>query len=88
MALTITIELNNLEEKCIRYFAASPEEWVNNLVQSRIFSSKEEIYAAEVKRMTADPNIENIPANKDKVVEAADIVYASDISNILPPATV
>ena len=38
----------------------------------------DKIYALEVKRMTDDPDIASIPADKDAVVLAADIQSAAD----------
>lgn len=77
MALTITIELNDLEEKCVRYFAADPQEWASNFVQARIFATKQEIYQAEVRRMTLDPTITSIPADIDTIVLQANVKYAN-----------
>lgn len=78
MAMTITVELNDLEEKCMRFIAVSPEEWVKNLVASRVFAAKQEIYQTEVQRMTADPSINTIPADIDTVVMQAEVRYADE----------
>jgi hypothetical protein len=89
MAMTITIELTDLDEKCMKYFAADPEEYVNNFIQARIFSTKQEIYQNEVRRMTADPNITSIPADVDTVVSQANIRLASEqpeLPLMTPPA--
>ena len=88
--MTITIELDDVEEKCIRYFAADPEEWARNFVIARIFAAKQEIYQSEVRRMTADPDIKNIPADIDIVVAQANVKYANsqpEIPPMMPPAT-
>ncbi len=85
MAMTITVELSDLDEKCMRYLAASPEEWVRNFVASRIYAAKHEIYELEVRRMTADPTITTIPADVDTVVAAAQVRYANEPTP-LPPA--
>jgi hypothetical protein len=84
MARTITVELNDLDEKCMRYLAANPDEWVRNFVTARIFAAKQEIYQTEVRRMTADPAITTIPADVDTVVAQADIRFA-DVQPDLPP---
>jgi hypothetical protein len=84
MARTITVELNDLDEKCMRYLAANPDEWVRNFVTARIFAAKQEIYQAEVRRMTADPTITTIPADVDTVVTQADIRFADEQPE-LPP---
>lgn len=78
MTMKITIELTDLDEKCMRYAAASPEEWVKNLVESRVYAAKKEIYEAEIRRMTEDPNIDIIPANIDEVVANAEVRYADE----------
>jgi hypothetical protein len=88
MAMTIVLEFNDLEEKCLRYFAADPEEWARNFIEARIFAAKQEIYQAEVRRMTDDPAVTSIPANVDVVVEQANIRYANEqpeIPSMLPP---
>jgi len=76
MARTITIDLNDLEEKCMRYVVADPQEYIQNLVDSRVFAAKQEIYEAEIRRMTADPSVTNIPADVDTVVSDAEVTYA------------
>ncbi len=86
--MTITIELNDIDEKCMKYFAADPQEWVKNFTAARIFAAKQEIYQAEVRRMTADPNITSIPADVDTVVAQAEIRLASDqpdLPQMAPP---
>jgi hypothetical protein len=88
MAMTITINLTDLDEKCMRYLAADPEEWVQNFVDARIFAAKQEIYQTEVRRMTVDPNITSIPADIDTVVEQAEIRYANEqpeLPSMVPP---
>lgn len=88
MAMTITIELTDLDEKCMRSFAADPQEFVANFIHARIFAAKQEIYQKEIRRMTADPSITSMPADIDAVVEAAEIQYASlqpEIPAMTPP---
>ena len=90
MAMTITVTLNDVDEKCMRYLAACPEEWVNNFVQARIFAAKQEIYHAEIRRMTADPTVQSIPADVDAVVRDAEIRYANtqpEIPAMVAPQT-
>ena len=75
---TLTIELTETQEKALAYVAASPQEWAENAVHERCRIAIDEIYDAEVARMTADPAITNIPADKDAVVLAADIQSAAE----------
>ena len=76
--MKITIELTPTQEKALAYVAASPQEWAENAVHNRCSIAIDEIYAMEVARMTADPDITSIPADKDTVVLAADILSAAD----------
>jgi len=88
MAMTITVQLDDLEEKCMRFMAASPEAWVQNFVHARVFAAKQEIYQAEVRRMTADPEVTSMPADVDTVVAQANIRFADEqpeLPSMLPP---
>jgi hypothetical protein len=75
---TLTIELTPTQEKALAFVAASPQEWAENAVHNRCRIAIDEIYSAEVARMTADPAITSIPADKDAVVLAADIQSAAE----------
>lgn len=86
MSMTITVELTDLDEKCMRYLAADPEQWVQNFVAARIFAAKQEIYQSEVRRMTADASITSIPADVDTVVSQAEIRYANEQPDLPPMA--
>ena len=77
---TLTIELTAAQEKALAYVAASPQEWAENAVHNRARIAIDEIYDAEVARMTADPDITSIPADKDAVVLAADIQSAAAVN--------
>lgn len=88
MSMKIVLEFNDLEEKCLKYFAADPEDWARNFIEARIFAAKQEIYQSEVRRMTADPSIKSMPADVDAVVEAANIRYANvnpELPSMMPP---
>jgi hypothetical protein len=71
--MNITIELTETQEKALAYVALSPQEWAEHVVHNRCRQAIDEIYNMEVARMTADPDITSIPADKDTVVLAADI---------------
>ena len=74
---TYTIELNDAEVKAMEYVALSVQNWADNALQNRARQAMDEIYDAEVARMTADPTITSIPADKEAVVLAADIKSAA-----------
>ena len=74
---TYTIELNDAQVKAMEYVAFSVQDWADNVLQNRARIAMDEIYDAEVARMTADPTIASIPADKEAVVLAADIKSAA-----------
>ena len=78
---TYTVTLNEAQQKAMEYVAYDPAEWVKNVVENRARLAIEEIYQSEVKRMTADPSITSIPADKDAVVNAAEIKTAKQMSD-------
>jgi len=75
--MNITITLTAAQEKGLAYVAMSPQEWAENAVHNRCRQAIDEIYATEVARMTADPDITTIPADKNAVVLAADVQTAA-----------
>ena len=74
---TYTIELTDAETKAMEYVAFSVQDWADNALQNRARIAMDEIYNEEVARMTADPAITSIPADKEAVVLAADIKSAA-----------
>jgi len=76
--MNITITLTAAQEKGLAFVAMSPQEWVENAAHARCSSAIDEIYTAEVQRMTDDPTITSIPADKEAVVLAANIQSAAE----------
>ena len=74
---TYTITLTDAEVKAMEYVAFSVQDWADNALQNRARIAMDEIYNEEVARMTADPAITSIPADKEAVVLAADIKSAA-----------
>ena len=74
---TYTTTLTDSEKKAMEYVAVSVQAWADNALQNRARIAIDEIYNSEVARMTADPDITSIPADKDAVVLAADIKSAA-----------
>ena len=70
---TYTVELNEAETKAMEYITADVQAWVDNSLKNRARIAIDEIYADEVERMTADPEITSIPADKNAVVLSAEI---------------
>jgi len=77
MATTYTVSISDAEKKALEYIAVSVQDWIDNAVDNRARIAIDEIYNAEVARMTADPDITSIPADKDQVVLDADIKSAA-----------
>ena len=77
MATTYTVSITDAEKKALEYIALSVQDWLDNAVDNRARQAIDEIYNSEVARMTADPDITSIPADKDAVVLAADIKSAA-----------
>ena len=74
---TYTTTLTDAEVKAMEYVAFSVQDWADNALQNRARIAMDEIYNEEVARMTADPAITSIPADKEAVVLAADIKSAA-----------
>ena len=74
---TYTITLTDAETKAMEFVALSVQDWADNALQNRARIAMDEIYDTEVARMTADPTITSIPADKEAVVLAADIKSAA-----------
>jgi len=68
-----TIILTEAEEKAFAYIALDPQEWIQNAATVRARIAMEEIFQSEVQRMIADPEITEIPADREAVVLAANI---------------
>ena len=77
MATNYTVSISDAEKKALEYIALSVQDWIDNAVDNRARIAIDEIYNMEVARMTADPSITSIPADKDAVVLAADVQTAA-----------
>jgi hypothetical protein len=73
-----TVELTEVEDKGMSSITASTQDWVENAVKNRARQAIDEIYNNEVARMTADPDISTIPADKNQIVLDADIETATE----------
>jgi hypothetical protein len=72
------INLTEAENKALAYVVLDPAEWIQNAATERARIAMEEIFQAEVSRMLQDPDITEIPANREAVVLAADIKSAAE----------
>lgn len=72
------ITLTEAQEKALAYIAADPTEWIQNAASERARIAMEEIFQMEIQRMLSDPTIQQIPADREAVVLAADIKSAAE----------
>ena len=68
-----TIELTEAENKALGVVAFDQLDWITNAVKERCRIAIDEIYNTEVQRMTEDPTVTSIPADKEAVVLAAEV---------------
>lgn len=73
-----TVTLTDAQAKALSYVAVDPELWIQNAAEARCEDAMEEIFQMEVRRMLSDPEIKEIPADKEAVVLAADIKSAAE----------
>ena len=76
--MTYTIELTDAEVKAMEYVAFDVQDWIDNAVENRARQAIDEIYQSEVERMTNDPAVTSIPADKEAVVLSADVKSAAE----------
>ena len=76
MAKTFTITITDAEEKAFAWDIVDPETWVENAVKEKCRKCIDRLYDAEVKRMTDDDTVSTIPADKDTVVNNANVKTA------------
>lgn len=73
-----TITLSDTQVKALEHSVYSIQDWIENAINNRARQAVDLIYKEEVARMTADPDITSIPADKDQVVLDADLETAKD----------
>ena len=76
--MEIKVVLTEAEAKALAFVAYSPQEWAENVVKERARVAMEEIFSLEVSRMLADPDVAEIPADKEAIVLAANIQTAAE----------
>ena len=76
MAKTFTVTITDAEEKAFYWEVVDPEEWVDEVVKNKCRKVMDRLYDQEVQRMTDDDNVTSIPADKDTVINNADVKTA------------
>jgi hypothetical protein len=67
MSVTLSVELTDLEYTALAHIAVDPQDWFEGMVKLRCQNTIAHIADNEIKKMIADPNITNIPANKEEI---------------------
>jgi hypothetical protein len=76
MARTFTVTVTDAEEKAFAWDTVDPDAWVENAVKNKCRKCVDRLYDQEVKRMTDDESVTSIPADKDTVINNADVKTA------------
>ena len=76
MAKTFTITITDAEEKAFAWAVVDPDDWVDNVVHEKCRKVKDRLYDQEVQRMTDDESVTSIPADKDTVINNANVKTA------------
>jgi hypothetical protein len=76
MAKTFTVTITDAEEKAFYWEVVDPEEWVDEVVKNKCRKVMNRLYDQEVKRMTDDDSVSSIPADKDTVINNANVKTA------------
>lgn len=75
---TYTVTISDAQEKGFKYNTVDPQEWIENLIENKARQGMDEIYLMEIERMTNDPNVTSIPADKEHIVLEALIETAAE----------
>lgn len=67
MAVTLSVELTDLEYAALAHIAVNPQDWFEDMVKLRCKNTIHEIADIKIKEMIADPTIATIPANKEEI---------------------
>jgi hypothetical protein len=78
MSKTFTVTITDAEEKAFFWDIVDPEDWVDNVVKDKCRKAKDRLYDEEVKRMTNDDSVTSIPADKDTVINNANVQTAAE----------
>lgn len=84
MAVTLSVELTDSEYAALAHIAVDPQDWFEGMVKLRCKNTIHHIANNEIKKMIADPNILNIPADKELIfqnlVSSGEILSASQMN--------
>ena len=67
MSVTLSVELTDQEYAALAHIAVDPHDWFSDMVKLRCKNTIHEIANKKIKEMLDDPNVTNIPADKEKI---------------------
>ena len=67
MAVTLSVELTDLEYAALAHIAVDPHDWFQDMVKLRCKNTIHEIATNKIKEMIADPVVSTIPASKEEI---------------------
>ena len=65
MAVTLKVELTDLEYAALAHIAVDPHDWFQDMVKLRCRNTISEIAENKIKELIEDPKVDTIPANKE-----------------------
>ena len=63
------IDLTDQEVAILEYMIHDPEEWIMKLLREKIANTKDKMIKENMEYLLDDPEVENISADKDQLVE-------------------
>ena len=82
--MDISITLTEVEVKALSYVMADPQQWTENAIKERARIAGDELVARETARMLADPDVTDIPADRDAIILGAPDPVFPDVGNLEP----
>lgn len=76
---TYTVLLTDAEKKALGVFVKDIQEWIDNVVHERCRVAIDDVFQKEIKKMIEDPQVMNIPADRESVVLSADIKLYTEL---------
>lgn len=80
MAVTLSVELTDLEYAALAHIAVDPHDWFQDMVKLRCKNTIAEIANHKIQEMIADPAVTSIPADKEAIV--ANLVETGNLKSL------
>lgn len=73
-----TVTLSDVEFRAFQHVAVDPAAWIQNVASERARLAIQEIVDLEINRMMNDPEVSDIPATHDEIVNNANLPTAAE----------